>query len=112
LIEVTIFKTRVDVADGPWEQPGLMDTVSWRGELWLVPKWQRAKTEGNRQPARIVRPRLFRFERVNNPRDGEDYSLACVIPKSVLDGQTVSGDGVEFEVVEVPDFESPIPSRH
>jgi hypothetical protein len=107
---MTIFKTRVDVVDGPWEQPGLMDTVSWRNQLWLVPRWQHAKTEGNRQPVRVVRPRLFRFEQAKNPQSGEDYFLVCAIPKAILDGQSVSDGAVEFEVVEAPDFETPIPT--
>ena len=106
---MTVFKTRVDVVDGLWEESGLVDTISWRGQLWLVPKWQHAKTPGNRQPARIVRPHLFQFERAKNPQHGEDYFLACAIPKAILDGQCVSDGVVEFEVVEAPDFESPIP---
>lgn len=87
-----------------------MDTISWRGHLWLVPKWQRAKTEGIRQPARIVRPRLFQFVRPKVPQHGEDYILTAAIPKAVLDGQQVSSDIVEFEVVEAPNFEAPIPT--
>jgi hypothetical protein len=108
--KVTIFKTRLDVVDGPWEQLGLMDTISWRGQLWLVPRWQRAKSAGNRQPVRVIRPKLFQFERVRRPQNGEDYSLACEVPKAILDGQQVSGNAVEFEVVEAPDFETQIPN--
>jgi hypothetical protein len=59
---MTLFKTLVDVIDGPHGQTGLLDTVSWQGKLWLVPRWQQAKTEGTRQPVRIIRPRLFQFE--------------------------------------------------
>lgn len=107
---MTIFKTRVDVADGPWERPTLLDTILWRGQFWLVPKWQLAKTSGNRQPVRIVRPRLFQFVRPKVPQHGEDYILNAAIPKAILDGQQVSGGAVEFDTVEAPDFEAPIPS--
>jgi hypothetical protein len=106
---VTIFKTLVDVVDGPWEQAGLLDTISWRGQLWLVPKWRPAKTAGNRQPVRLVRPLLFQFVPSKKPQHGEDYSLSAAIPKAILDGQQVLDSAVEFEVVEAPDFESPIP---
>jgi hypothetical protein len=43
------------------------------------------------------------------PQHGEDYSLSAAIPKAILDGQQVLDSAVEFEVVEAPDFESPIP---
>ena len=105
-----MFKTLVDVFDGPEGMTALFDTISWQGQLWLVPRWQLGKTEGNRRPVRIVRPKLFRFERSSHPRHGEDYSLACVVPKAILDGEQVSGNGVEFEIVEDPEFESPVPS--
>ena len=106
---MTIFKTRVDIVDGPWEQPGLMDTISWKGQLWLVPRWQPAKNAGNRQPVRVVRPRLFQFVRPKVPQHGEDYILSAAIPKAILDGRQASGGAVEFDTVEAPDFEAPIP---
>jgi hypothetical protein len=99
----------VDVVDGPLIQPGLLDTISWRDNLWLVPRWQRAKTEGLRQPVRIVRPHLFQFERAINSQAGEDYSLAVAIPKAVLDGQFSSQSATTFEIVEAPEVEIPIP---
>jgi hypothetical protein len=106
---MTLFKTLVDVIDVPFGQVGLLDTISWQGKLWLVPKWQKAKTEGNRQPVRIVRPQLFQFERPDSPQAGEDYYLACAIPKAILDGQDVLGGPIAFDVVEAPEIEFPIP---
>jgi hypothetical protein len=106
---MTVFRTLIDIIDGLSVQSGLMDTVSWQGKLWLVPTWKHAKTEGTRQPARIVRPQLFRFEKPTNPQSGEDYYLACVIPRAILDGQAASNGPVVFDIVEAPPVESPIP---
>jgi len=107
---MTLFRTLVDIIDFPTVEFGLLDTISWQGKLWLVPKWKRAKTDGNRTPERIIRPQLFQFERPISPQHGEDYSLACLIPKPILDGQDVLGSPVEFDVVEDPDIEFPIPN--
>jgi hypothetical protein len=106
---MTIFKTFVDVVDGDQVQSAVLDTISWRGQLWLVPKWQSGKTEGTRLPVRIVRPRLFAFEQPSHPQHEEDYSLVCAIPKAILDGQPALGGVVEFESVEAPNIEYPIP---
>ena len=108
---MTLFKTLVDVIGvEPFVETGLLDTISWQGNLWLVPKWQRAKTDGNRQPVRIIRPQLFRFERPVLPQAGEDYYLACAIPKAILDGRSASGETIAFDIVEAPDIEFPIPT--
>src|SRR5258705_6763544 len=86
----------------PAHPTGLLDTISWQGKLWLVPRWQQARTEGNRQPVRIIRPQLFQFERPVTPQAGEDYYLACAIPKTILDGQVASEESIVFDVVEAP----------
>src|SRR6266699_1095493 len=108
---MTLFRTLVDLGDGLSSQTGLLDTISWKETLWLVPKWQRAKTEGHRQPVRIIRPILFQFVRHVLSQQGEDYSLACIIPKTVLDGLPSSEDAKMFDIVEAPAIEIPIPIR-
>jgi hypothetical protein len=107
---VALFKTLVDVVDGLDGQSGLMDTISWRDKLWLVPRWQPAKVEGYRQPVRIIRPRLYQFARPKLPEYGEDYSLSVAVPKAVLDGQPSSEDAKMFDIVEAPAVEIPIPT--
>ena len=107
---MTVFKTRVDVIDGMHVHNELMDTISWREKLWLVPKWQRARTAGSRQPVRLIRPELFQFERPAAPAAEEDYYLACAVPKTVLDGLAAAAETIVFEVVEVPPIEFPIPT--
>jgi hypothetical protein len=106
---MTVFRTRVDVIHGQYVQTGLLDTISWQGKLWLVRRWQQAKTEGNRQPVRIIRPQLFQFERPVMPLAGEDYYLACAIPNAILDGQAASEGPIAFDIVEAPPIEIPIP---
>lgn len=106
----TAIKTLIDVTDGAYGQTGLMDTVSWRGSLWLVPKWQQGKTARTRRPVRVVRPLLFHFARQTHHPEGADYTLSVAVPKAILDGLAVSDGTVEFEVVEAPEIESQIPS--
>ena len=106
---MTLFRTLVKIIDDSGLETGLMDTISWNGRLWLVPKWQRAKTEGNRQPVRIIRSKLFELDHPPMSQAGEDYCLACAIPRAILDGQTVSGQTIAFDVVEAPEIEIPIP---
>jgi hypothetical protein len=98
LSDVKLLKTLVDVVDGPNGASLALDTVLWRNALWLVPKWQQAKNAGMRQPTRIVRPRLFQFEKTHSQQP-EDYFLACSISKAVLDGRAVSEETKTFEVV-------------
>ena len=107
-----IFKTLVDVVDGPHGQQLLLDTVFWHENAWLVPRWQAAETAGTRRPVRLVRPELFRMEQSHSPKFGEDYFLACAIPKSILDGRGASDLPVKFLVVEAPELEYPIPKEH
>ena len=103
-----VFKTLVDVVEGDQGQPGLLTTVSWRGELWLAAGRRAGGTAGNYLPARIVRPHLFRFEKPDPPQRGEDYFLACVIPKAVLDGRASLEESKRFEIVEDPMVEIPL----
>jgi hypothetical protein len=107
---VTLFKTLVDIVDGLDGQTGMMDTISWRDKLWLVPRWQLAKTEGYRQPVRIIRPRLYQFARPKLPEYGENYSLSVAVPKAVLDGELSSEDAKRFVIVEAPAIEIPFPT--
>ena len=107
--QAMIFKTLVEISDGLSVHPCRMDTIWWRENLWLVPKWQLSKTEGNRQPTRLVRPQLFSFEQVPAMQAGENYYLTCVIPKTILDGQIVSEGPIIFDIVEAPEIEFPIP---
>jgi hypothetical protein len=105
---MTVFTTEVDVVDGDNGEQLRLDTISWRGMLWLVPNWRASKTAGKRQPVRIIRPHLFQFEKTR-PGQAADYSLACSISKAVLDGLSASEATKTFDIVEAPPIEFPIP---
>jgi hypothetical protein len=105
----TIFKTLIDVVDGPNGQTGLYATILWRGVPWLAVGRRQGETAESYQPIRLVRPRLFRFETRNPPHRGEDYFLACEVPKAVLDGRASLEETKKFEIVEVPEVEIQIP---
>lgn len=100
------------VSDGPAATPGLLDTISWQGSLWLVPGWLPAQTAGYRKPVRAIRPLLLRYEVAAQSQRGEDYVLSDAIPRTILDGEVTLLDGDDFEIVEAPEFESPIPTAH
>jgi len=106
----TIFKTRVDVVDQSLGQSLLLDTIVWKGSLWLVAGRQPTKNGKTQRPTRIVRPKLFHFRPQRNPQLGEDYTLPVAVPKRILDGQSVSGHAVQFECVEDPGIELPLPT--
>jgi hypothetical protein len=106
-----VYQTCADVSEDRYGKTILLDTILWRGVLWLVPKWQRGRIEGFRQPTRIIRPRLYQFVRVSPAQMGEDYSLAVLIPKRVLDGQPSLEDAEMFDIVEAPPVETRIPTH-
>ena len=103
-----VFMTLVDVVDGDQGQKGLLTTVLWREKLWLAAGRRPGGSVGNYLPARIVRPHLFQFEEPDLPQRGEDYSLACAIPKAVLDGRALLEESKRFEIVEAPAVEIPL----
>ncbi|HSV26221.1 MAG TPA: hypothetical protein VLJ17_24755 [Xanthobacteraceae bacterium] len=106
----SVFKTRLFLTDGPFEQEGLLDTISWRGKLWLVRRWRAGETEGYRQPMWLVRPLLASFERPTFPQWGENYVLIERVPNTILDGRVESGDTERFEVVADPPIETRLPT--
>src|SRR5208282_3838781 len=100
---IATFKTLVDVVDGPNGETGLLETILWREVPWLVIGKRQGQTAGNYRPIRLVRPRLFRFEKRSPPHQGEDYFLVCAIPKAVLDGRASLEETKMFEIVEAPE---------
>lgn len=108
---MSVFKTRIEIGDGITIHPCFVDTISWRGQLWLVPKWQPGKTAETRQPVRLVRPELFAFEHPVEDTGRADYYLTCVVPRTILDGRKTSGESIVFDIVEAPEVEFPIPKK-
>jgi hypothetical protein len=81
---MTVFTTEVDVVDGDNGEQLRLDTISWRGMLWLVPNWRASKTAGKRQPVRIIRPHLISVRK--NPS-----GPSCGLLSSLLNFQSRSG---------------------
>jgi hypothetical protein len=107
---VKLSKTRVDVWDGRFVRSRLLETILWRDVLWLVGGRSPTKNGKTQQPTRLIRPRLSHWAKVKDrPQSGEDYTLNVLLPKAILDGQAASGTAVEFDIVEAPEIQLPIP---
>jgi hypothetical protein len=81
---MSVLLTQIEIREGLTTHTGNMDTLSYKGGLWLVPTWKPAKTEGMRAPQRLVRPQLIAFQPAAPSHPGADYFLSCLVPKSVL----------------------------
>ena len=104
---MSVLLTQIEIRDGLTTHTGNMDTLSYKGGLWLVPTWKPAKTEGMRAPQRLVRPQFIAFQPAASSHPGADYFLSCLVPKSVLDGESKGDGSVVFDVIEDPDIEEP-----
>lgn len=80
-----------------------VDTIRFKGGLWLVPEWLDMPDEKLTRPARIIRIDLLRLEKVNRSVPGidADYVLSDPIPKEIFDGTQLPGEP-QFVVVKNP----------
>jgi hypothetical protein len=87
------------------------DTIEHEGKLWLVPQWLDVPAKGVRKPRRLIRMDSLPHQPMTNPAYGLDYILNDGIPKAVLEGTAPSEQADEFEIVDLPEIEFPIPPR-
>lgn len=79
----------------------LFDIVKFEGKLWLVSGWQDRKSKRVFMPTRIIRFDHLSYQKVDRPNCA--YDLGELIPRSVIDGETIQG----FEVRNLPNIEVP-----
>jgi len=77
------------------------DTVKFEGKLWLVTGWQDRKAKQVFMPTRIIRFDHLPYQAVDRPDCA--YDLGELIPKSVIDGETMQG----FEIRNLPNIAIP-----
>jgi hypothetical protein len=103
-----IMKTLVGLADAP--QIIIVDTISYKGKLWLVPKWLETPALGVRRPERMVPIDDLPYQKIEWKPGGfpADYSLEHSIPTPVLTGALDQGKDSGYEVVASPDIHYPL----
>ncbi len=82
-------------------------------EHWLVPSWVEWPDEGLQTPERAIRLEGLAFQ--HGAPGLVDLTVQTVVPKAVLDGETQSAEGLEFQVEEWPTSrfgKLPIPRRN
>jgi len=95
MIPITISKTIIAVGGDLL----ICDTISYEGDLWLVPEWLSPNNEEWQTPKRMIRVTNLVQEDTS-----ESYKFDLVLneplPKSVLDGETVDN----WKVLEEPGY--------
>lgn len=84
-----------------------VDAIEVDGEIWLVPSWLEAPSEGWKKPARIICLSTIKHQRYPPDAAGREFLLTYPIPKSVLEG--IRPPKGEYIVREDPDIRVPIP---
>jgi hypothetical protein len=80
-----------------------MDTIEYKGKMWLVPEWTVDRLEGLTKPTRIIC--LDSLQHQKTPGGPADFVLNNGIPKSVVDtGQTPPRSEDWLVVIENPDI--------
>ena len=80
--------------------PFAVDTIEYRGKLWLVPEWLRGRTAGTWSPTRIICIDALSLTKAE-PEQDADFVLTTPLSRSVLEGRAVTQDHV---VIERPDI--------
>jgi hypothetical protein len=108
ILELMLFKTFV--SDGHSIFP--MDTIEWKGMLWLVPEWIECKSEKWKRPARLICMAKLEVRDLRNTPQPADFAVVVPIPKSVFEGHDQGPEPVEYLVVEHPAVRYRIPLIH
>lgn len=85
----------------------MCDTLEYEGGIWLVPHWLLDPVRRVRMPVRIVRMDLLPHQK--STFGGSDFLLNGPMPRAVLDGVTQFAEGMQYEVVESPPIQIPLP---
>jgi len=77
-------------------------TLVFDGEIWLVPEWiDDTPSIGFSKPARVIR--LLAVQ-ASPPDSGAEFVMPGKLPKCVFDGETSSAEGIDYEILYLPDF--------
>lgn len=95
-----ILKTAVGSDDG---KIYTIDTISFRGGLWIVPLWNEAQDGKWIQPARIIRIDVLRHQRMPQKIGPHDIVLNEPVPKRLLDGLPPQPEDKHFQIEDQPD---------
>ena len=100
-----IFKTLVTLIDLDSLGHVLdVDTIEYKGKLWLVPEWIDTLDGVWTKPARIICLTELPFEKNQSDIPG-DYVLQCPMTKAILNGQIPTETTLSFVIVEDPNVE-------
>ena len=80
--------------------PFVVDTIEYKGKLWLVPEWLRGPTDGTWSPVRIICTDALSLTKAE-PEQDADFVLATPLSRSLLEGRAVTQDPL---VIERPDI--------
>ena len=75
-----------------------VDTIEYKGKLWLVPEWTVEHATGTRRPTRLIGLR-FGLPLMKPGPNSAHLQLAISLNKDTLAGRTARG----FDVIEAPD---------
>jgi hypothetical protein len=85
------------------------DAIKYDGKLWLVPQWLDEPGRGTTKPRRMIRIDSLPHQPMTNPAFGLDFILNGPLPKAVLDGAATPEQAAQYEIVELPEIEIPMP---
>ena len=85
------------------------DAIKYDGKLWLVPQWLDEPSRGTTKPRRMIRIDSLPHQPMTNPAFGLDFILNGPLPKAVLDGAATPEQAAQYEIVELPEIEIPMP---
>lgn len=91
-----------------------IDTIKFRGGLWLVPGWLESPEEKWRQPRHIIRIDHLPHQKLDQSDPGgipADYVLNGPVPKAVLDGASQGPPERPFVVERLPEIRLRLPPR-
>ena len=81
----------------------ICDALLYEGSFWLVPKWIENPTEQYKSPARMIRVNESDYMLLGGDYPAE-YLFKYPVPTPVLDGKSMSEQGVHYDVLSVPDI--------
>lgn len=87
----------------------LMDTIRFKGRLWLVPAWIKSSADGWFSPLRLIC--LDGLPHQKAPKDTGDFVLTHPLPRAVFDGLVPAGMELTFVIVERPQIRISIPTK-
>jgi hypothetical protein len=102
---MTTLKTYVDCDDG---KTYLIDTIEYKGEFWLVPKWLATTFPSVRKPARMIRLPSDRVRDLGHDFLGSGIrarKLDGLLPKALLDVEIQLQPNQPLDVLEAPEIE-------